>query len=72
MSNENLREVVVKNLREMVVNATALGWTLGEFPASFEHRDKTWTQEEVTTAENGEIQCANYKSGEEWLIVANV
>jgi hypothetical protein len=64
MSNENLKA--------MVVDATALGWKRGDFPAVFHYYDKTWTQEEITKTESGEIMCANYKSGEEWLIVANV
>lgn len=60
------------DLKSMIITATRLGWPIGGFPQSFDHDGKTWVQEHLTKAEDGEIQCGEYQSGDDWLIVANV
>lgn len=65
-----------KTLRDMTTTATVLGWPLAkeqsDWPESFEARMTWWHLDHVTVAkQTGEIQCAEYRDGNEWLIVTN-
>jgi len=65
-----------KRLDQMIVAASALGWSPpvpeALWPETFERDGRTWTKESLTVAERiNEVQCGEYCSGDDWLIVYN-
>lgn len=61
-----------ESLEKMTVAASTLGWTNpAEWPETFQTDFHTWKREHITTAADGEVQCAEYQDGVEWLIVYN-
>lgn len=61
------------DLDKMTVAASTLGWGHpADWPKSFPRDGRTWVLDHITTAtETGEVQCAEYVSGQDWLIVYN-
>ena len=63
-----------KSLRDMTTKASVLGWTMppSEWPKTFEAGMQVWTLDHVTMAtQTGEVQCAEYRDGHDWMIVIN-